>query len=81
MVAIGVLIVGDAGPGFVPVAAIGETLLWIAAILTLVTGYDYLQAGLRHMARPRRGACEPQVRAFGLAALRRAQCSRPQVSP
>jgi hypothetical protein len=27
--------------------------LWIAAILTLVTGYDYLQAGLRHMARPR----------------------------
>ncbi len=53
MVAIGVLIVGDAGPGFVPVTAIGETLLWIAAILTLVTGYDYLQAGLRHMARPR----------------------------
>jgi cardiolipin synthase len=52
MVAIGVLIVGDAGPGSLPVAAIGETLLWIAALLTLVTGYDYLQAGLRHMARP-----------------------------
>jgi len=51
MVAIGVLIVGDAGPGFLPVAAIGEMLLWIAASLTLVTGYDYLQAGLRHMAR------------------------------
>src|SRR5262249_11793688 len=54
MVAIGVLIVGDAGPSFIPVAAIGETLLWAAALLTLVTGYDYLQAGLRHMARPRR---------------------------
>jgi cardiolipin synthase len=54
MVAIGVLIVGDAGPGFLPVAAIGETLLWIAASLTLVTGYDYLQAGFRHMARPPR---------------------------
>ena len=53
MVAIGVLIVGDAGPGFVPVAGIGELLLWIAAILTLVTGYDYLRAGLRHMARAR----------------------------
>src|SRR5215470_3070965 len=53
MVAIGILIVGDAGPGFVPVTEIGELLLWIAAILTLVTGYDYLQAGLRHMARPR----------------------------
>ena len=54
MVAIGVLIVGDAGPGFMPVTAIGETLLWIAALLTLVTGYDYLQSGLRHMANPRR---------------------------
>src|SRR5271168_3022070 len=52
MVAIGVLIVGDAGPGFLPVAAIGETLLWVAASLTLVTGYDYLQAGFRHMSRP-----------------------------
>ena len=52
MVAIGVLIVGDAGPRFLPVAVIGETLLWVAASLTLVTGYDYLQAGLRHMARP-----------------------------
>jgi cardiolipin synthase (CMP-forming) len=53
MVAIGVLIVGDAGPGFLPVRAIGEFLLWLAALLTLVTGYDYLQAGLHHMARPR----------------------------
>src|SRR5215469_12812624 len=56
MVAIGVLIVGEAGPGFLPVAAIGETLLWIAALLTLVTGYDYLQAGFRHMVVPRRPA-------------------------
>lgn len=54
MVAIGVLIVGDAGPRFLPVAAIGETLLWVAASLTLLTGYDYLQAGFRHMARPPR---------------------------
>ncbi len=75
MVAIGVLIVGDAGPGFVPVTAIGETLLWIAAILTLVTGYDYLQAGLRHMARSS-GDWEPQIRAFGLA-----HCDAPCSSP
>jgi cardiolipin synthase len=53
MVAIGFLIVGDAGPTFLPVTTIGELLLWIAALLTLVTGYDYLRAGLRHMARPR----------------------------
>ena len=54
MVAIGFLIIGDAGPGFVPVARIGEVLLWIAALLTLVTGYDYLRAGLPHITRPRR---------------------------
>jgi cardiolipin synthase (CMP-forming) len=52
MVAIGVLIVGDAGPSFLPVAAIGELLLWIAALLTIVTGYDYLRLGLSHMSRP-----------------------------
>jgi cardiolipin synthase len=53
MVAIGVLIVGDAGWHVIPVVAIGETLLWAAALLTLVTGYDYLRAGLSHIARPR----------------------------
>lgn len=26
----------------------GVVLLWIAALLTLVTGYDYLKAGIRH---------------------------------
>ena len=54
MVAIGVLIVGDAGWHVLPIVAIGETLLWLAAILTLITGYDYLWAGLSHIARPRR---------------------------
>jgi cardiolipin synthase len=54
MVAIGVLIVGDAGPKLLPVAAIGETLLWAAAILTIVTGYDYLRASLSHLTRPPR---------------------------
>jgi len=53
MVAIGVLIVGNAGWHALPIVAIGETLLWIAALLTLVTGYDYLRAGLTHIARPR----------------------------
>jgi cardiolipin synthase (CMP-forming) len=62
MVAIGVLIVGDAGPAFLPVAAIGEIMLWVAALLTLVTGYDYLRAGLAHMTRaapPRHGKPQP----------------------
>ena len=51
MVAIGVLIVGDAGPASLPVATLGEMLLWVAALLTLVTGYDYLRAGLAHMVQ------------------------------
>lgn len=50
MTALGFLIVGDAGPAFLPVTTIGEVGLWIAAALTLVTGYDYLSAGLRHIA-------------------------------
>lgn len=54
MVAIGFLIVGDAGPAVVPVTDIGGTLLWVAALLTLVTGYDYLYTGLSHMAKPAR---------------------------
>jgi cardiolipin synthase len=53
MVAIGFLIVGDAGPPSLSASAIGESLLWVAALLTLVTGYDYLVAGLRHINGPR----------------------------
>jgi cardiolipin synthase (CMP-forming) len=64
MVAIGFLIVGDAGPRALPVTFIGEALLWLAALLTLVTGYDYLRAGFAHMTRPPRrrrvGSRKPQ---------------------
>jgi cardiolipin synthase len=52
MAAIGFLLVGSAGPDRLPVEVIGWWGLWLAAILTLVTGYDYLQAGLRHMLKP-----------------------------
>ena len=44
------LLVGEAGPKEIPTVAIGLTLIWIAAALTIVTGYDYLRTGLRHMA-------------------------------
>lgn len=53
MTAIGFLLVGDAGPRLLPVQGIGELLLCIAALLTLVTGYDYLRAGLPHMTDER----------------------------
>lgn len=28
---------------------VGEILLWVAAVLTLITGYAYLRTGLKHM--------------------------------
>lgn len=49
MVALGFLIVGDYGPAHIPVTAIGTAGLWAAAILTFVTGWDYMRAGLKHM--------------------------------
>ena len=49
MVAIGFLIVGEAGWDAIPVLEIGCTGIWIAAIFTIYTGYDYLRAGLRHV--------------------------------
>jgi cardiolipin synthase len=56
MIAIGILIVGNgvhpAIPESVPVRLIGEAGLWIAAVITIITGYDYLRAGLRHMDPP-----------------------------
>ena len=51
MVALGFLLVGDVGPdfGLLSTLEVGVYGLWGAAILTLITGYDYLRAGLRHI--------------------------------
>ena len=49
MLALGVLVVGPAGEKLVPgVLALGTALLWVAALLTLWTGYGYLKAAVRH---------------------------------
>jgi len=53
MAALGTLLAGDSGAAvihldFLPVSIIGAILLWAAAALTLITGWDYLRAGLRH---------------------------------
>ena len=53
MIAIVFLILGPAGPEPLPTEMIGCWGLWLAAGLTLLTGWDYLQAGLRHMAGDR----------------------------
>ena len=50
LVAIGFLIAGPAADAVVPgITYAGLVLLWVAAGLTLYTGYDYFQAGLRHV--------------------------------
>ena len=56
MLAIGFLIIGDYGPVSVPSLTIGIAGLWAAAILTFVTGWDYMQAGLTHMTAGKGGA-------------------------
>jgi cardiolipin synthase len=51
MVALGFLIVAKP-ESEVPIRAmlIGEILLWVAAAMTVITGYDYMTIGLKHMA-------------------------------
>ncbi len=50
MVAIAFLLAGPAGDKVLPYTTeIGIGLLWIAALLTMYTGYDYFRAGLKHI--------------------------------
>ncbi|MFO1256533.1 MAG: CDP-diacylglycerol--glycerol-3-phosphate 3-phosphatidyltransferase [Sphingomonadaceae bacterium] len=57
MVALGALILMGAAPGFaIPFTGgwvnpytVGHSTLWAAAVLTLVTGWDYLRVGIKHM--------------------------------
>lgn len=49
MMALAFLLAGPAADKIVPgITATGLALLWLAALLTLWTGYDYLKAGVRH---------------------------------
>ncbi len=50
MVAIAFLLAGPAGDKVLPYTTeMGIGLLWVAALLTMYTGYDYFKAGLKHM--------------------------------
>jgi cardiolipin synthase len=50
MVAIAFLLLGPAGDEIVPYwSQVGIALLWISAIVTLYTGYDYFRAGAKHI--------------------------------
>jgi CDP-diacylglycerol--glycerol-3-phosphate 3-phosphatidyltransferase len=50
LVAVGFLLVGPAGEAILPgTTAIGLALLWVSAVVTLYTGYDYFRSGVRHL--------------------------------
>ena len=50
LVALGFLIAGPSGDDIVPgVAMTGLVLLWVSALLTLYTGWDYFRAGLKEL--------------------------------
>ncbi|ABE38518.1 CDP-diacylglycerol--glycerol-3-phosphate 3-phosphatidyltransferase [Rhodopseudomonas palustris BisB5] len=50
LVAIGFLLAGDAGDEVLPYTTqIGLILLWISALVTMYTGYDYFRAGIHHL--------------------------------
>ena len=49
LVALGALILAGALPALLWIKAVGLACLWAAAALTLVTGWDYLRVGLKHM--------------------------------
>jgi cardiolipin synthase len=58
LIAVGFLIAGDAGDKVATdilkqdtllITNIGLALLWLSALVTLYTGWDYMRAGVRHM--------------------------------
>src|SRR4051794_9946221 len=49
LVALGALILGEAVPHWPWIHSVGLASLWAAAALTMITGWDYLRTGLRHM--------------------------------
>ena len=50
ILAVGFLLAGPAGEPLAPgTVRIGLALLWVSALLTLYTGWDYLKAGIKHV--------------------------------
>ncbi len=50
MIAIGFLLAGPAGEKYLPYTTeIGLVLLWLAALITLYTGWDYFRSGIKHI--------------------------------
>tara|TARA_B100000945_G_C20332034_1_gene572896 strand:+ start:333 stop:890 length:558 start_codon:yes stop_codon:yes gene_type:complete len=49
MVSLGFLIVGSDAPNWLFAETVGELLLWLAGILTLITGFDYIKLSIKHI--------------------------------
>ncbi|MGL4975211.1 MAG: CDP-diacylglycerol--glycerol-3-phosphate 3-phosphatidyltransferase, partial [Bosea sp. (in: a-proteobacteria)] len=50
LVSVGFLIAGPAGEAVLPgTVTIGIVLLWVAAGLTIYTGWDYFNSGIRYL--------------------------------
>ena len=48
LIALGILILSESGIAIFSITLLGKISLWIAAILTLYTAYDYLKTGIKH---------------------------------
>ena len=49
IIALGAFLLWDAAPWWLFPIEVAHISLWAAALLTILTGYDYLKAGLAHM--------------------------------
>ena len=49
LIALALLILSESQITILPIILIGKVALWVAGILTLYTGFDYLRSGLRHL--------------------------------
>jgi CDP-diacylglycerol--glycerol-3-phosphate 3-phosphatidyltransferase/cardiolipin synthase len=49
LVSLGAIILGGAMPHWAWIRSVGLFSLWAAAALTLITGWDYLRVGVKHM--------------------------------
>jgi len=56
LIAIGFLIAGEAAEQLIPATTlIGIVLLWVSAIVTIYTGWDYFRAGIHHLIKEDEG--------------------------
>ena len=56
LVAFGLLIIGDGVVPGLPLHDAGIVVLWAAAVITLVTGFEYLVGAIRQLASARQGS-------------------------